>query len=191
VSLSDALRAALDEVASAAKPFESDCFRSVELDYAHPDDVISGEGTRLPGGRFVPKGTRAVYASLDEDTATKEVTERKARLGGRAQIDLRAYPRLTYVIGVKTATCADLRSVDPSSALGRALTAALNSSGLEQSQELGKYLIAKGLQALLVPSAVCSGANIIVLLDANPSPKVEISNRENVIKGFQKLARHP
>ncbi|MDO8678043.1 MAG: hypothetical protein Q7R30_05705 [Acidobacteriota bacterium] len=29
-----------------ASPLEGEFFRSVELAYAHPDDVVSGEGTR-------------------------------------------------------------------------------------------------------------------------------------------------
>jgi hypothetical protein len=42
------------------------------------------------------RGTRAVYALLDEGTAAREVTARKAGLGGKVQIALKDYPRLTY-----------------------------------------------------------------------------------------------
>ena len=52
-----------------ASPLEGEFFRSVELAYAHPDDVVSGEGTRSHGGRFVRPGLRAVYGSVDEETA--------------------------------------------------------------------------------------------------------------------------
>lgn len=55
-----------------ARPLEGQFYRSVELSYAHPDDVISGEGTRLHGGRFAAPGIRAVYGSFDEHTATGE-----------------------------------------------------------------------------------------------------------------------
>jgi RES domain-containing protein len=95
VKLPDGWRAALDLLCASAAPFDDSCFRSVELAWAHPDDVISGEGTRLKGGRFAAKGTRAVYGSLDEETAAREVTARKARLGGRAIISLKDYPRPT------------------------------------------------------------------------------------------------
>ena len=40
-----------------ASPLEGEFFRSVELAYAHPDDVVSGEGTRSYGGRFVRRRT--------------------------------------------------------------------------------------------------------------------------------------
>jgi hypothetical protein len=92
VKLPDGWRAVMDLLCASAVPFDDSCFRSVELAWAHPDDVTSGEGTRLNGGRFATKGTRAVYASLDEGTATREVTARKVRLGGRAQIALKDYP---------------------------------------------------------------------------------------------------
>jgi RES domain-containing protein len=59
---------------------------------------VSGEGCRLKGGRFAAKGTRAVYGSLDDETATREVTAQKARLGGAGIISLKDYPRVTYVI---------------------------------------------------------------------------------------------
>ena len=89
MKLPDGWRAALDLFCISAVPFDDSCFRSVELAWGHPDDVISGEGTRLKGGRLAAKGTRAVYASLDEETAAREVTTRKARLGGKAQIALK------------------------------------------------------------------------------------------------------
>jgi RES domain-containing protein len=92
VKLPAGWRGAIDSLCHDVKPFEDSCFRSVELAWAHPDDVISGEGTKAKGGRFVPKGTRAVYASLDEETATREVTARKARLGGEAQISPKTIP---------------------------------------------------------------------------------------------------
>jgi RES domain-containing protein len=60
--------------------------------YFHPDDLISGEGTRQHGGRFVPVGVRAVYASAEEDTALREVTQRKTTLGGERQIEVANIP---------------------------------------------------------------------------------------------------
>lgn len=189
MSLPDGWRAAVNVLAGAAKPFEADCFRSVELTYGHPDDVISGEGTRLHGGRFVPRGMRAVHASLDEDTGAREVTARKARLRGRAQILLKDYPRLTYVISIEAEKCVDFRSVDRSTVLGQTLAAALDLSDLTDSQTVGQYLVAKGVQAALVPSAVGPGANIVVFLDTRSRPKIEIRNRGDILEAIQRLAQ--
>jgi RES domain-containing protein len=111
VKLPAGWRAAIDRFCADAKPFEDSCFPSVELAWAYPDDVISGEGTKAKGNRFAAKGTRAIYASLDEETATKEVTARKARLGGAAQISLTDYPRLMYVVSIEAKRCLDLRKI--------------------------------------------------------------------------------
>ena len=79
---------------AGATSLQGDFFRSVAFRYFHPDDVISGEGTRLHGGRFVPVGVRAVYASLEEETALREVTSRKSALGGRSEISVGEYDRI-------------------------------------------------------------------------------------------------
>ena len=69
MKLGRAARKQLDELIAGAVPLKGDFFRSVAFHYFHPDDVISGEGTRLNGGRFVPVGVKAVFASLEEETA--------------------------------------------------------------------------------------------------------------------------
>jgi RES domain-containing protein len=78
--LGRAARKQLAESIARATSLQGDFFRSVAFRYFHPDDVISGEGTRLHGGRFVPVGVRTVYASLEEETALREVTTRKSTL---------------------------------------------------------------------------------------------------------------
>jgi hypothetical protein len=57
--------------------------------YFHPDD----EGPLLNGARFVPVRVRALYASLEEESAPGEVPARKNTLGGRSQIALGKYSR--------------------------------------------------------------------------------------------------
>jgi RES domain-containing protein len=117
------------------------------------------------------------------------VTARKARLGGRSQISIKTYPRITYVIAVEIDKCVDFRSVDPSSDLGRALAAALDPSDLYVSQEVGQYLLTKGVQGAIVPSVVAPGANVIVFLDADPAPKIEIANRKEILQTIEDMAR--
>jgi hypothetical protein len=56
----------------------------------------------LYGGCFVPAGVIAVYAGLEKETALREVTIRKSALGGRCQIGVGEYPRMTYVLSVAT-----------------------------------------------------------------------------------------
>lgn len=88
MKLGRAARHQLAELIAGATPLRGDFFRSVAFQYFHPDDVISGEGTRVHGGRFAPIGVKAVYASRDEETAMREVTVRKNAMGGRKQINI-------------------------------------------------------------------------------------------------------
>ena len=97
-----AARKQLAELIKGATSLRGDFFRSVAFRYFHPDDVISGEGTRLHGGRFVPAGVRAVYVSLEEETTLREVATRKSAMGGRSQISVGEYLRMTYVLSVAT-----------------------------------------------------------------------------------------
>ena len=73
MKLTRAARAQLLKLIASAAPLNGTFFRSVAFRYFHPDDLISGDGTRQHGGRFVPVGVRAVYASAEEDTALREV----------------------------------------------------------------------------------------------------------------------
>jgi len=60
VKLGRTARAQLSELIARASPLKGDFFRSVAFRYFHPDQLISGDGTRLHGGRFVPIGVPAV-----------------------------------------------------------------------------------------------------------------------------------
>jgi RES domain-containing protein len=182
-------RAAIDSLCGDAKPFAESCFRSVELAWGHPDDVISGEGAKEKGGRFAPKGTRAVYASLDEETATREVTARRVRLGGKGHVPLNEYPRLMYVISIAATRCVDLRNAGDEALLQGTLKAALDPDDHAASQEVGDYLAGKGIDAVIFPSVVCDGANVVVFRDVDPPPKVEIQNRDEILDAIQKIAK--
>lgn len=188
MKLPDGWRAALEVLCDSALPFDDPCFRSVELAWAHPDDVISGEGTRLKGGRFAAKGTRAVYASLDEETATREVTARKARLGGKGQIALKDYPRLTYVISIEVNKCVDFRNIGNDAVLKDVLTATTDADHLGPSQEVGAFLVEKGIQAVIFPSVAGGGANVAAFLDTDPPAKAVIENRMEILEALQNLA---
>ena len=49
-------------------------------------------------------GLRAVYGSVDEETAFRESAARTNRLAGRGGARMVSYARITYVIGVKAAS---------------------------------------------------------------------------------------
>jgi RES domain-containing protein len=168
-----------------ASPLEGQFFRSVELAYGHPDDVISGEGTRTYGGRFVKPGSRAVYGSADEQTAFKESAARLSRLAGPSRFT--PYPRITYVIAVRVATLVDLTVARVPRAL---LTPCLEPGDVTASQEVGEFLRSQGVQAIMFPSAIpgFTGHNLVVFRDATPPPEIALVNRDEILRELRRLA---
>ena len=153
--------------------------------YFHPDDVISGEGTRLHGGRFVPVGVRAVYASLEEETALREVTTRKSGLGGRSQISVGEYPRITYVLAVATNRNLDLAVKLPSE-LANVVRLGLRGPGHSVSQELAAIWILEGIDSVVFPSATDAGRNVAVYLANAAAGSVVVRNRAEVLAALRR-----
>jgi len=171
-----------------ASPLEGEFFRSVELAYAHPDDVVSGEGTRSYGGRFVRPGLRAVYGSVDEETALRESAARVKRLAGRGGAPLTSYPRITYVIAVEIAAHVVLSEAHPDAAA--ILPACLDPSDLTASQAVGEFLQTRSIHAVVFPSAIpgFSGRNLVVFRDVIPPPVILLANREQILDELRRLA---
>ena len=185
MKLGRAARKQLNELIASAVPLKGDFFRSVAFHYFHPDDVISGEGTRLNGGRFVPVGVKAVYASLDEQTAFREVTTRKSALGGRNQINLGEYPRMTYVISVATHRNLDLAATLPLE-LAKTVARCLRTSQYSASQELAALWIAEGIDSVVFPSASRVGRNVVVYLANAGADSVVVRNRDKVLAALRR-----
>lgn len=185
MKLGRAARKQLDELIAGAVPLEGDFFRSVAFHYFHPDDVISGEGTRLNGGRFVPVGVKAVFASLDEQTAFREVTTRKSALGGRNQINVGEYPRMMYVISVVTHRNLDLAATLPLE-LAETVARCLGTPQHSASQELAAVWIARGIESVVFPSATGVGRNIVVYLANADAGSVVVRNRDKVLAALRR-----
>lgn len=169
-----------------ARPLEGEFYRSVELSYAHPDDVISGEGSRLHGGRFATPGIRAVYGSFDEPTAVGEAVNRAARLAGHAGISFAGYPRVTYVIAVKLSRHLDLEGQDPD---GQAILSAALDANLTASHEVGQFCREQGVQGIAYPSAVAglNGRNVVVFRDVMPRPTIDLVNRDQIVRELRRI----
>jgi RES domain-containing protein len=183
--LGRAARKQLSELIAVATSLQGDFFRSVAFRYFHPDDVISGEGTRLRGGRFVPVGVRAVYASLEEETALREVTARKRALGGRSQIIIGEYPRMTYVLSVATKRNLDLAVTLPTE-LANVVRLCLRGSGHSASQKLADIWISEGIDSVVFPSATGAGRNVAVYLANAAAGSVVVRNRAEVLAALRR-----
>ena len=179
-------RKQLNELIASAVPLKGDFFRSVAFHYFHPDDVISGEGTRLNGGRFVPVAVKAVFASLEEETAMREVTTRKSALGGRNQINVGDYPRMTYVISVATHRNLDLAATLPRE-LAKTVARCLHTHEYSASQELAAVWIAEGIESVVFPSATGIGRNVVVYLANAGAGSVVVRNRDKVLAALRRL----
>jgi RES domain-containing protein len=178
-------RTQLAELLAGAAPLKGDFFRSVAFRFFHPDDAISGEGTRLNGGRFVPVGVKAVYASLEEETALREVTARKSSLGGRNQISVGEYPRVTYIISVATKRNLDLAATLPPR-LAKIVRLCLHGPGYSASQELAAIWVARGIDSVVFPSVTGAGRNVAIYL-ANAGPgSVVIRNRGEILAALRR-----
>jgi RES domain-containing protein len=169
-----------------ARTVNGDFFRSVELSYALPDDVISGEGSRQHGGRFVKPGVRAVYGSAEEQTAVAEAAYRRRRLAAGSVIA--ELPRIMYVISVKVGTAVDLTAVDPDV---EALLPAWVLTDVSDSQVIGEFLRERSVQAIMFPSAApgVTGTNIVVFRDVAPKPDLVLVNRDRILEEFRRLSR--
>jgi len=185
LKLERAARRQLADLIASSGALSGGFFRSVAFRHFHPDDVISGEGARLNGGRFVPVGVRAVYASLEEETAMREVTARKRALGGRNQIDVGDYPRMTYVLSVETRRNLDLAAALPTE-LAKVVQRCLGASGRSASQELAAIWIAEGIESVVFPSATGAGRNVVVYLANAGNGSVVVRNRDDVLAALRR-----
>jgi RES domain-containing protein len=181
-------RAAIKRWMGQAVPLKGIYFRSVEYRYMDPTDVLSGAGTRTHGGRFAAVGIRAVYLSATDSGASKEITARKARLGGAAQISTDKYPRVVYAVVVNLKRALDLSALGSSQTGEAVRLACLNKANLTASMELSRELEAAGIQGLLFPSVVGGDVNLAVYL-ANCGRRVlTLQNEQQVIDQAKRIA---
>jgi RES domain-containing protein len=190
LKLTRAARAQLLKLIASAAPLDGTFFRSVAFRYFHPDDLISGEGTWQYGGRFVPVGVRAVYASAEEETALREVTQRKTTLGGERQIDVGEYPRMIYLLTISTQRNLDLtRSIEPQ--LEQVVPRCLVGRTHTVSQELAVIWIKEGIESVVFPSATGTGKNVVVYLENARGSRVMVRNRDEILNAFRRTTARP
>lgn len=154
-----------------------------------PDDVLSGAGTEAHGGRFAATGIRAAYLSASDSGASKEVTARKSRLGGAAQINTNKYPRVVYAVAVdleRTLNLSGLGSTDAAKTIKRACLAL---DDLTASMDLARELENEGIQALLFSSVVPGGDENLVVYVANCGPhSLTLLNEKEVVDQAKRIA---
>ena len=164
-------------------------FRSVEYRYMDPGDVLSGAGAKAYGGRFAAIGMSAVYLSSSDTGAGKEVTARKARLGGAAQITINKYPRIVYAVVVNLERTLYLSALGLSEPAQAVRIACLAKDHLSSSMEVARKLERMGVQGLIFPSVVRGGDdNLIVYLTNCGTQALTLQNEQEVIEQAKRIA---
>jgi RES domain-containing protein len=181
-------RTAIKRWIGRAVPLNGLFFRSVEYRYMDPVDVLSGSGTRAHGGRFAPKGTRAVYLSATDSGSSKEVTARKARLGGVGQISTDKYPRVVYAVAAALKKALNLSALGSSHAAQAVRTACLDKDDLTASMELACELISAGIEGLVFPSVVGGDENLVVYRANCGRMALSLKNEMEVIDQVRRIA---
>jgi RES domain-containing protein len=184
-------QAAIKRWISQAAPLKGVFFRSVEYRYMDPLDVLSGAGARAYGGRFAPVGTRAVYLSVTDSVASKEVTARKSRLGGMGQISTDKYPRVVYAVAMDLKKALSLATLGSSQAAEAVRTACLDKDDLSASMELARELITAGIEGLQFPSVVGGDDNLVVYRANCGRKALSLKNEREVLDQVRRIAgRH-
>ena len=182
---------AIAEWAATAKPLECTYYRSVEYRYMDPQEVLSGRGAALYGGRFASVGTRAAFLAESDSAASGEVLARKKRLGGNAQITLDRYPRIVFGVSVSLERVLDLFKKGFPKTLIPVRQRCLAPDDLTPSMELGDLLRARSIQGLVFRSAIGRGKNLIVYLEHCPADALEIHNATELMKKMRQILRMP
>jgi len=161
--------------------FSGKAYRSTSPKYATENDLITGDGSKLYGGRWNPIGIAAVYASLTIETAFQEALSQVRYFGMPVE---QALPRTFCGLELSLIDVLDLRIGNIRSRLRFSREDMINSDWrkivsagkIPRTQSLGHAVYSLNLQAILVPSGVSkTAANIVVFPDnLNTSSHVEI-----------------
>jgi RES domain-containing protein len=159
--------------------------RATSLRYATRRDLITGEGARVYGGRWNPRGVPALYGSLEMATALAEML---AYFHDQGLPETEALPCAWVGFDIQLDQVLDLRQQDIRRCLrvnrGQLVNEPwreLQAQGQEAlTQAIGRLGAQAGLQGLLVASARARrGSNLVVL---NPrrleTARIEIVKQE-------------
>jgi RES domain-containing protein len=151
-------------------------YRVAGLEFANRKDLLSGEGSKLFGGRWTPKGSfPAVYGSLTPETALLETLG----TGGKYGIPYeQRMPIVMVAVNIHVNSLLDLTLPVVRKTLRLSLERmveedweAAQSNGVEsQTQAIARLAYQLGCDALKVPSARLKGEINLVIFPGNSAP---------------------
>ena len=155
-----------------AIPFQDACFRNVSQHFANTRDIRSAKVSFITGGRYNHKGVfEALYLSCDIHTCLEETTKSTQRDGFEVA---RSLPRTIIAFSVKLQTVLDLTNpavlnkinVSRSKLMKTDWEYVQEVEGKEAiTQQIGRFARQAGFEAIIVPSAVAKGCNLVIFPD--------------------------
>lgn len=185
-SQADRIARAMERCQPLAEPWLGEWYRFTAPRWAARPYLLTGHGALLAGGRWHPLGAfRAVYASLDPETALAEALAHYRRFHFSARD---AMPKTRNAVAVVLHGVLDLSEGRLRQRLGLSWKRMRSERWWERNrreeeaitQALGRLAWEKGLEALLVPStARKEGKNMIFFPDnQQPESRLEIIHSE-------------
>lgn len=163
------LRERMRILLAPAKPWSGTWYRASTAEFANRQDLLTGTGSRLTGGRWnVPGAFNAVYGCLEPETAMAEAL---ANYRGYGIPISEAMPLVFVAVSVELQAVVDFTDRESQRILGvtaRAMRStpwrALQEQGREAvTQALGRIAWEERAEGILVPSARVAGAVNVVL----------------------------
>jgi RES domain-containing protein len=141
--------------------FRGQLFRALNPVYAR--EPLSGRGAELYGGRFNPKGTPALYASLSVMTALREANQ----AGSLQPTTLVSYDaEFDRVFDSRDAAALSANGMDPAGLADKTWRDQMRSAGEARTQAFARQLMEAGYDALLVrsfaPGASTDDLNLVL-----------------------------
>lgn len=187
-SETDALRQGIDRCLAHVTAFSGTMCRAVATKYANNNDLLTGEGAKINGGRWNPPGLfRAVYGTLDPYAALAET------LGTYGDYEIPFEQRLPLVlVGIEATlqrvldlTDGKLRKllgVSKERMLDADWQTAQSKGGEGLTQAIGRLAWEAKFESLLVPSArLKMEKNLVIFPDQLKKPShLTIVNRHEL-----------
>ncbi len=154
------------------RPWNGIVYRSVSLRFFNQKAIVSGEGSAIYGGRWSPKGARAVYGSLSPEIAMAETVRRYRYAGVPVE---KAMPKVFVAVEVSLSQSLDLTESDILRELGIVVESLATVDWMARqergeeilTQVIGQAVAASKIEAMFVPSLTDrTGTNVVIFPEA-------------------------
>lgn len=181
------LTACFTKLVGDAQAFSGTTYRSCTPSYATETDLVTGEGSKLHGARWNPKGIAVVYAADSPETAMAESLAHYRYFSIPVQS---AMPRVFVAIALKLKCVVDLRESNVRQRLHVSNATMITidwrnevkAGVLPVTQAIGQAAFAAGVEGIIVPSAAQSDGFNVLVFPANlkKGSKIQVLNADSL-----------